>query len=766
MARRIFLHLYMMRVPLLMLLVLGWLFPAALQTPMLHGLADLALNQVAFVAFAAFLLLSGAVTCCFLVLLYGSERADGLRQPPPEIALAAEMPLRLPLSNWVVAVLYLGGGFLFFRFLLRVQQTMTAAHLHPAGMALRFWIQAGLGTLLGTLFIVAIFVLDLLVSDPRSSPQIEVFALPIAYLFRKAGWLSRDLKYLSDARPLRALHLEKSLSSSNSLSLLWVRILGPGYGRFDERGNPVEIYPGHRFAGFLAALCFGIYILAGRGVYYRLASDAAFSPPRPYDAVLLQVILLLLLACWTLSAFCFYFDRFRIPVLIPIALILLLTSRLGPSDHAFHTVARPANQTLLAPADLLAAKQDRVIVVAAAGGGIQSAAWTSQVLCGLRHDLGPSFDDSLLAISGVSGGSVGTMFYLRCVESSPEDMQGALAARNSSLEAVAWGLAHPDLRRAVLPINALLWPGADRGWALERALRKNAQFSPMDRPLAAVQLQKKWPVLLFNATEVRTGDPIVFTNSDFPVPLPSIDPNHALHGFHQVYKGRDVNLESAVRMSAAFPYVSPAARPDTPWNAEHLVDGGYFDNSGLFTLTSWLKAALPELPPPGQATALSLSRKKILVLTINAFPDSAWTKPDDTPHRWPYQLIAPAIAVLKVRSEGQQVRDFADSSNLLQILSLRGYDAVALTARYVPSDQSPPGSGTVKCPQDPPLTWHLTEVEKACVDQEWEALKPDLIAEINKFFSAVAAPALPAREPAHVETTPIKKGLFLQKIAR
>jgi len=54
-------------------------------------------------------------------------------------------------------------------------------------MALRFWIQAGLGILLGTLFIVVIFALDLIVSDPRSSPQIEVFALPIAYLFRTSG---------------------------------------------------------------------------------------------------------------------------------------------------------------------------------------------------------------------------------------------------------------------------------------------------------------------------------------------------------------------------------------------------------------------------------------------------------------------------------------------------------------------------------------------------------------------------------------------------
>ncbi|HKM68163.1 MAG TPA: patatin-like phospholipase family protein [Candidatus Acidoferrum sp.] len=764
MARRIFLHLYLMRVPILMLLLLGLLFPYALQTPMLHGLADLEFNQVAFVAFAAFLLLSVAVSCCFLVLLYGSERADGKREPAPPIEEAAEMPIRLPLSNWTVALLYIGGGILFLRFLLHVEQTMVAAHLNPAGIALHFWIQAGLGTLLGTLFIVAIFALDLLISDPRSTPQIEVFALPIAYLFRKLGWLSRSLKLLSDARPLRPLHLEGLLSNSNSLSLLWVRIMGPGYGRFDERGNPVEIYPGHRFAAFLGAICFGLYIFAGRGVYHRLTSDAVFPPPQPYDAVLLQVVLLLLLACLTLSAFCFYFDRFRMPVLIPIALILLLTSRLGPSDHSFHTVDLPAQAALPNPIDLLAGKPDRVIVVAAAGGGIQSAAWTSEVLCGLRHDLGPSFNDSVLAISGVSGGSVGTMFYLRCLESPPGDMQGALAARNSSLEAVAWGLAHADLRTTVLPINALIWPGADRGWALERAFRKNAQFSPMDRPLASTELQKKWPVVLLNATEVRTGDPIVFTNSNFPVPLPATDPNHALHGFHKVYVGRDVNLESAVRMSAAFPYVSPAARADSPWNAEHLVDGGYFDNSGLFTLTRWLKAALPDLPSTGGVPCPPLANKKILILVIDAFPDGQWTGPADTPHRWPYQLIAPAYAILHVRSEGQQVRDIADSSNLLQILSLRGYEAATLTARYVPSNQATGSTSPVDCPQDPPLTWHLTEVEKACIDQEWNDLKPELIAQIDAFFST--GPLRPTGGPAQVATTRLKKGLYLQKIMR
>ena len=55
----------------------------------------------------------------------------------------------------------------------------------------------------------------------------------------------------------------------------------------------------------------------------------------------------------------------------------------------------------------------------------------------------------------------------------------------------------------------------------------------------------------------------------------------------------DIAIATAARLSAAFPFVSPAARPKPrstrlqpfPQGAEnlHLVDGGYFDNSGSWS---------------------------------------------------------------------------------------------------------------------------------------------------------------------------------------
>ena len=43
-------------------------------------------------------------------------------------------------------------------------------------------------------------------------------------------------------------------------------------------------------------------------------------------------------------------------------------------------------------------------------------------------------------------------------------------------------------------------------------------------------------------------------------------------------------------------HVSPEARPDnlTVMNGVHLGDGGYFDNSGVFALSEWLKEAVKD----------------------------------------------------------------------------------------------------------------------------------------------------------------------------
>jgi hypothetical protein len=762
MIRRVFLYIYMLRVPILVLLVLGVVLPMAFGSPMFRGLADLETNQIIGVSFGAFLLFSAAMSCSFLVLLYGGERADGNRISGASALPASGLQERPPISGWIVGALYLIGGFLYLRFLQAVFHAMKAAHTDPRGLTLSFAGRSAAGALIAVGVALTVFLLDLWISPPRDVPQAEVFGFPILYLFRNFTPVRNILTKLSSSRPGQHW-IGWLIAPWKRFTLLLVGVLGPGYGRFNSRGTPEEINPGHEFAGLLELVCIGLYLMAGLGGHRRLYTDMPFYSPRAWDAVLLQVVLLLLLACWSLSGVSFFSDRFRIPVLIPVALFLFATSQWGSSDHAFHTFERGGNAEvrLRTPEASLLAAPEHVIAVAAAGGGIQAAAWTSQVLCGLRADIGPEFDRSVLVVSAVSGGSVGTMFYLRCRESPEGDMTAASAATNSSLEAIAWGLAHPDLMHAVFPIQNMFWAGDDRGWALERALRKNVQFKPADRALGDGKANQ-WPIVIFNSTEVRTGDPIAFTNSEFPSDVPVGGQSHMLRNFHHVYAGRDVNLETAVRMSAAFPYVSPAARADEPPAAEHLADGGYFDNSGIFVLGEWLKAATANGPFNGQHPP-----KNILIVQIDAFPEEQQKDPADAPKSWAYQLIAPIFTVLHVRSEGQTVRDAAESVDLIQVMRSRGYDGKSVVARYSPNPGgAADGASTRGCPSDPPLTWRLTELDKTCIQKSWNYMKGNLEAEVRKFLASRAKqPAFPY-PTGKLSTVEVQKGLYVTDSAK
>ena len=160
------------------------------------------------------------------------------------------------------------------------------------------------------------------------------------------------------------------------------------------------------------------------------------------------------------------------------------------------------------------------MVVAAAGGGIQAAAWTAKVLTELHARYGQDFTRSVRLVSGVSGGSVGLMYYLDRYEQlrearTPEETAAVLhainqQARASSLEASAWGVAFYDLAPTFLPVRRL-WPGLlrDRGtvledlWSTRLAHRDPATFTL--RGLQQDIRRRGYPIPVFNSTNGSTG---------------------------------------------------------------------------------------------------------------------------------------------------------------------------------------------------------------------------------------------------------------------
>jgi hypothetical protein len=237
------------------------------------------------------------------------------------------------------------------------------------------------------------------------------------------------------------------------------------------------LHSGHRFELIVMFIFLVFYRITGESTLRELRNVYEWGSGGPFNSVLDFLLLFLIFWSGLLAGLTFLVDRFRFPVLVALAVFLFCMAQLRSSDLVFSTVNLGGSAALPTPEQAFQNAPEPLIVVAAAGGGIQPAAWTSRVVYGLRAD--PSvngFQKSVLAISGVSGGSVGAMSYVRCLEAPATDDTPAKWAQNSSLEAVAWGLTHPDLRRIFIPGPATSWSRADRGWALERSLLKSARF--------------------------------------------------------------------------------------------------------------------------------------------------------------------------------------------------------------------------------------------------------------------------------------------------
>ena len=120
------------------------------------------------------------------------------------------------------------------------------------------------------------------------------------------------------------------------------------------------------------------------------------------------------------------------------------------------------------------------------------------------------------------------------------------------------------------------------------------------------------PVVLLNSTLTADALPVVFTNSRYPGPNREGIGSRSIRSFHEDFR-LETHLETAARLSASFPIVSPAARPSELKGRNAFVDGGYFDNSGLYTLMGWLEQAATSIKPDDQ--------REVLLLQVDAFPE-------------------------------------------------------------------------------------------------------------------------------------------------
>jgi hypothetical protein len=253
------------------------------------------------------------------------------------------------------------------------------------------------------------------------------------------------------------------------------------------------------------------------------------------------------------------------------------------------------------------------VVVAVSGGGIVAATWTSICLTELERRYA-GFPSHVRIISGASGGMVGAAYYAATLLRTPvgrrtEDDRRAIVENISkdSLTAPVSQLLLSDLPRTFWP-RRQSW---DRGRVLEAEWEKNSgrDLAHTFRDLAAAEADGKVPSLIISPTVIEEGSPLLISNLDLATVRGGME-------FFKLFpRARGLRLSTAVRMNAAFPYVTPATSlPTIP--PLRPVDAGYYDNYGVTLAAEWMTRGNDE----AWSKLLEGNTSGIVLIQIRAYP--------------------------------------------------------------------------------------------------------------------------------------------------
>jgi hypothetical protein len=297
-----------------------------------------------------------------------------------------------------------------------------------------------------------------------------------------------------------------------------------------------------------------------------------------------------------------------------------LTRRHASLDAAFATWL-----SIDSTAGCSAGQGDRpLVLIAAPGGGIRAAYWTASALDSLLGSRGSACATTpVFAMSGVSGGSLGLTTWIAAA-AAKRDGRTAVAgmADDRALAAAAAGLFFRDALQPLVPLATT--------WRNRASLLEDGWERANGSPLANVKWHTlgeglSWmPLLVLNGSSVTDGCRVLIANvvglpaemehgcSEAPHIGGSAGPvSSALDGIAGLRSrtstscgNGQLRAATAALLSARFPVVSPSgALVRCPPNDSrvvasltrltYVVDGGYYENSGILSLLQMWRAIEP-----------------------------------------------------------------------------------------------------------------------------------------------------------------------------
>ena len=385
-------------------------------------------------------------------------------------------------------------------------------------------------------------------------------------------------------------------------------------------------------------------VLCAISLTFALLFALWYKPVAVTEYVNAPVLLCFALASWILFGdlvLTYFFKQARLPSMAALPLLMFVVFSLWNDNHAValgkespvpllrRDIGFHLNAWLAARVDSGELKQGTrfpVYLVAAEGGGIRAAYWAGIVLAKLQDDSDARFGRHLFALSGVSGGSLaagvfaalvadqksGALARAPCAQRNPANVyQQCVRAvlRRDYLSPALGYLMYPDMLQRFMPFAV---PAADRARAMEEGWRHGWRKAAGSERMGQ-RFDQLWqgdarldvPSLLLNATLVQGGNRVIASDLAIDGRFPD-----AYDAFDALLDLRRMSLATAVHNSARFSYISPAGTVSGCRNGKHMVacgpgqerfdwgrviDGGYFENSGVETVRDLLFAMRPVL---------------------------------------------------------------------------------------------------------------------------------------------------------------------------
>lgn len=248
-----------------------------------------------------------------------------------------------------------------------------------------------------------------------------------------------------------------------------------------------------------------------------------------------------------------------------------------------------------------------LIVISVSGGGSRAAYWTFRTLQYLdSSSKGALFQHSVL-LSGASGGMIGAAYWRNIHQlvaegkiNNPYSNTYQQNIGKDLLNTIVFSLASVDL---ISPFNKTSIAGysytKDRGYAMERELISNTH-GVLDRNLGDFKIPESKaiiPQVIINGTIINDGRRLMMSAQPISYlgrPVYSLGDTSTATidaiDFATFFNHQDpyhLQLTTALRMNATFPYVLPVVRlPSQP--AMNIMDAGLRDNFGMEVLMRYL----------------------------------------------------------------------------------------------------------------------------------------------------------------------------------